>query len=472
MSFNSFAFLIFAPCALLGHVVLRGRALRIWLVVMSYVFYGWAIPWYCLLLFASTVLDFFVALRLSGSDSRRRKRAWLLVSLCGNLGLLAAFKYLGFFARSLNGLAAALHLDLSLSPPELLLPVGISFYTFQTIGYTIDVYRGRLEPTRSFTAFALYVAFFPQLVAGPIERAGHLLQQLVEKQPQTDEDVLAGTSRILWGLVKKIVFADWLAVFVNQVYGDPARASGWDLALATYAFAFQIYLDFSAYSDIAIGLARVMGIRLMENFRWPYLSRNISEFWRRWHISLSTWLRDYLYVALGGSRKGTPRTVLNVLIVMFLGGLWHGADEKFIVWGLWLGLALGIYHWFAAHRPTATEPETPFRLSDLPAIFMTFHVVLLSWIFFRASSLSDALYVLGRFTHAWGDFTQPPDDIIRTAVLITVAALAHLAGAIGLTHRLFTARSPAFAGAFWGMATALITASFAPVGERFIYFQF
>ena len=475
MLFNSLEFLIFAPIALLGHTLLRGSALRWWLIVMSYVFYGWAEPWYCLLLLGSTLLDFNVGWWLGKVSSPGIRRGLLIASLVGNLGLLAAFKYMGFFAQTLNELLASVGISASVPIPEIPLPVGISFYTFQTLSYTIDVYRGKLTPTKSFSTFALYVAFFPQLVAGPIERATHLLHQLAEKCARTTDDVLIGITRILWGLLKKAVFADWLGICVRSAYGDVASATAGDLLLATYAFAFQIYLDFSAYSDIAIGLARIMGINICENFQWPYLARNISEFWRRWHISLSTWLRDYLFIPLGGSKGANWRTGVNLIIVMFLGGLWHGADKKFIVWGLWLGLALAIYHTIVhALGRKAVGPDAPFRWFHIPSILFTFHIVLVSWVFFAANSMGDALLVFKRLlaSQAQWSFSIAPDVVQATQIILLIAILAHIARGLQWTRPLQRVRNPIMLGVAWGVLAALTIVFMPAESTKFIYFQF
>jgi len=473
--FNSFEFLVFAPIALLGHALLRGAALRWWLVAASYVFYGWANPWYCLLLLASTVLDFGAGLGIGRARSALVRRAWLVASLVGNLGLLAVFKYSGFFVRSIDEIAAALGLELGIPVPDILLPIGISFYTFQTMSYTIDVYRGAFAPTRRFSTFALYVAFFPQLVAGPIERASHLMRQIDQKQPRTTDDVLAGVSRIFWGLLKKVVFADGLAVYVNQVYGDPGTALPGAIVLATYAFAFQIYLDFSAYTDIAIGLARVMGIDLRENFRWPYLSRNIAEFWRRWHISLSTWLRDYLFVSLGGLRHGPVRSFANAMLLFFLVGLWHGAGARFIAWGLWIGACYVVFHLWSLRRPRDRRTDRPHRLGDWLGVAITFHVMWLSWLLFRAPSLAGTAELVHTLIHGWSGpwfAVVGIEDAWRAVALLVIAAAAHALRGFGWTAPLTRMRSPWVVGVFWGACVVAMGVLHAPVRERFIYFQF
>jgi len=479
--FNSFVFLIFTPIALLGHFLLRGRSRRVWLVIASYVFYGWANPWYMILLLASTLLDFNVGKAMGGAEDPRLRKRLLLASLIGNLGLLAVFKYTGFFARALNDLVGAAGADFAIPVPVILLPVGISFYTFQTLSYTIDLYRRKIAVERDFTTFALYVAFFPQLVAGPIERAGNLLPQLGEERRNPDRgDAMSGVTRILWGLLKKVVFADWLAVYVNDVFGRVDRAHPLELLLAINAFAFQIYLDFSAYSDIAIGLSRLLGVRLMENFRWPYLARNIGEFWRRWHISLSTWLRDYLYIPLGGSRTGAVRTLRNFLIVMFLGGLWHGAAYTYVLWGLWIGVALVLHQLWTRAFGARIAAVVPAAVTYLPSVLLTYLTMLAAWVLFRADDLPHAL----QFFHGvapGADWSGTPktwlqvegaDAAIRTAVFLGLAMLAHVVRGFGFPRKAPHQLPDWVYGAVWGGLVTLMALFHAPVGEKFIYFQF
>ncbi len=472
MGFNSLVFLAFAPLAVAGNALLRGRWWRLWMIAASYVFYGWATPWYCLLLLASTLLDFSVGRGLAHTDRPAGRRTLLLASLIGNLGLLGVFKYAALIADTLNQFAAWAGLSIALPVPQVHLPVGISFYTFQTLSYTIDVYRRRVEPTRSFTTFALYVAFFPQLVAGPIERADHLLPQLADRRPRSSEDVLLGTSRIFWGLLKKVVFADGLAVWVNQVYTDPGSFSGPETLLAVYAFAFQLYLDFSAYSDIAIGLARVMGIELRENFRWPYMARNPGEYWQRWHISLSTWMRDYVFFPLGGSRHGTARTLFNVTLVFALAGLWHGASWKFVVWGLYIATAVGLMNVWGLLRGVKidTRPERPFRPADTLAIVGTFHVFCLSKLVFRADSVQHAGQIVARLAE-WGGDWWTSEGVASAAVFTGLAAAAHVSR--GLKPARWFSSLPAVAhGVLWGIIAIAILFFRPEVDEQFIYFQF
>ena len=476
MLFNSVEFVIFAGIVFSFYAILRGSPLRIFLVVASYIFYGWANPFYCILLFISTVMDFNIGRLLAKTEDVRTRRLILIVSLVGNLGMLGIFKYSGFFVQSLNDSASLFGLNLGLVAPQIILPVGISFYTFQTLSYTIDVYKRKMEATDSFLSFALFVAFFPQLVAGPIERAHDLLPQLMKKQVTTLDDVLMGVSRILWGLMKKMVIADNIAIFVNQIYGPLFNnASNIELVMATWLFAFQIYFDFSAYSDIAIGLSRIMGIHINENFLHPYISRNIGEFWRRWHVSLSTWLRDYLYFPLGGSRKGITRTVINVIIVFFLGGLWHGADVKFIVWGLWIGVGIGIYNVLANSFSIKHDWQRRFYLHDFIGIFITFQIVSVSWIFFRADSMTQALQILERLVtqdswaigRAWEAYSH-----LLVHRWLAFLILIHIVRGMGLTRRLEQIRNPYVISIFWGLLITIMLIFFANTSATFIYFQF
>jgi D-alanyl-lipoteichoic acid acyltransferase DltB (MBOAT superfamily) len=356
MLFNSIQFLIFFPVIATIYFLLPHRYRWLLLLVGSYYFYMSWKPEYIILILASTLIDYSVGLKL-GSESRPAiRRRWLLLSLVTNLGLLFSFKYFNFFNDSFRQLFQMANLSYPVPALNVLLPVGISFYTFQTLSYTIDVYRGKIQPERHLGVFALFVSFFPQLVAGPIERSGNLLPQFYQKTAVDYERIISGLQRMTWGFFKKVVIADRLALLVNTVYNHPTEFSGMPLIIATYAFGFQIYCDFSAYSDIAIGAARVMGFDLMENFRQPYYARSIPEFWRRWHISLSTWFRDYVYLPLGGNRVKLPHWVFNILVVFVVSGLWHGANWTFVIWGalhgiFMVGTFLGQLVWANIGKP-------------------------------------------------------------------------------------------------------------------------
>ncbi|MFC1705285.1 MBOAT family O-acyltransferase [Planctomycetota bacterium] len=354
-------------------------------------------------LMVSTLVDYWMGLEMGKRSSPAERRPFLVLSLIVNLGLLCAFKYLGFLCEVMRLLLYSLNLPHELPVPELLLPVGISFYTFQTLSYSIDVYRGDKEPEKHLGRFALYVSFFPQLVAGPIERSRRLLPQFYKEHPFDITRVSNGLRQMLWGFFKKLVIANRLGVYVDAVYDNPADSSGIAILIATYFFAFQIYCDFSGYSDIAIGTARILGYDLMENFRRPYFSTSIREFWSRWHISLSTWFRDYLYIPLGGNRGSTTRWFLNIFLVFLLSGLWHGANSTFLEWGalhgtyfiLFIGLSRFL-HAVGWPRPFARHP----RIRRALAALFTFHLVLFAWIFFRANSVSDAAQLIGRMACA------------------------------------------------------------------------
>ena len=386
MLFNSIDFLIFFPMVVSLYFWLPHRYRWGLLLAASYYFYAaWKLE-YTLLIFTSTVIDYFMAREIARSADQRRRRTFLWISLVTNLGMLFAFKYFNFFNESARATFNLFNIFYNVPTFNVLLPVGISFYTFQSLSYIIDVYKGKLEPERHFGIFALYVAFFPQLVAGPIERATHLLPQFHARLTFDQTRVASGLRLMLWGLFKKVVIADRLALYVNQVYNHPDEYKGLTLLIGTYFFAFQIYCDFSGYSDIAVGAARVMGFDLMENFRQPYTAQSIAGFWRRWHISLSTWFRDYLYIPLGGNRVGPVRLYTNVLIVFLVSGLWHGADWNFVIWGALHGLYMVLGIWLGR----MSWPNLP----ALVRVIATFHLVAFAWIFFRANTLPDALYII------------------------------------------------------------------------------
>ncbi|MEX2301077.1 MAG: MBOAT family protein [Bryobacterales bacterium] len=387
MLFNSYQFWVFLAIVL----VLYRSLPHLWqnrlLLAASYIFYGFWDWRFLSLIFLSTLVDYWTAISIGQTNDPKRRRNYLLVSLIVNLGGLGIFKYYGFFSREFAALLGSAGFSASLPALDIILPVGISFYTFQTLSYTIDVYRREIEPEKSFRDFALYVSFFPQLVAGPIERSSRLLPQLVQPRQRRPDDFREGLQHILIGLFKKVVIADNMAAIVNHVFSNgTANLSGAECLVALYAFAFQIYGDFSGYSSIAVGVSKWLGVDLMVNFDTPYFSASIREFWRRWHISLSTWLRDYLYVPLGGSRRGKWLTYRNLMITMLLGGLWHGAAWTFIVWGGLQGVLmsaerLGIEHGILRERASS-------RLGQCFRVFVTFHLVCLSWLVFRAESMT------------------------------------------------------------------------------------
>lgn len=396
MKFNSLAYLIFLPLVVGVYYQLTQRQRQVFLLLASYTFYWvWSFK-YSILLLLTTVVDFSVALWVDRTK-HERLRPWILwISMGCNLALLAVFKYADFLSGSIAELVGHRpwpHLDL-------VLPLGISFYTFMSMAYVIDVYRRELPATRDLLNFALFVSYFPHLVAGPILRAPELLPQLEKRQPFDWLNIRRGLALILWGMLIKVYIADSVAHTVTEMYAGSSRASGFGLLMATYGFAVQIYCDFAGYSDIAIGSALLLGVRLPENFRQPYLSCSISEFWRRWHISLSSWLRDYLYIPLGGNRKGKVRTYANLMITMLLGGLWHGAGWHWVVWGGIQGAVMLI------ERMVGIGQEEPrSRLASVVRWLVTLHIVCLSWVFFRSSSIDHAREILLRiFTLAPGEY--------------------------------------------------------------------
>jgi alginate O-acetyltransferase complex protein AlgI len=395
MLFNSMAFCIFFPAVVVLYYLVPKRAQWALLLAASYGFYMAWEPGYVVLIWISTAVDFMAARRIGAAHSSRVKRRWLALSLSANLGLLFFFKYYNFFRDSLGAATRGLGWSIDLPFSEFLLPLGISFYTFQTLGYTIDVYRGKCEPERHLGRFALYVCFFPQLVAGPIERAGRLLPQLGLQRVFDYENVTDGLRLMAWGFFKKMVIADRLSQIVSHVYGDSANQGGGALTLATLCFAYQIYCDFSGYSDIAIGAARVLGVRLSPNFNRPYAARSIGDFWHRWHITLSTWFRDYVYISLGGNRLGSTRWALNIIAVFAISSLWHGANWKFLAWGLLHGSyllgerALGRYWPASRQLPGALK------------IVLTFALTNFAWIFFCADSISHGLQIIGHLPFGW-----------------------------------------------------------------------
>lgn len=395
MLFHSLEFFVFFPLVVALFFATPSRHRWALLLVASYVFYGAWKPEYLVLIATSTGVDYVLARKLGTEERAGRRKLLLVLSLATNLGLLVAFKYLGFFAGVLESLVGPLRPPLDSASLDFVLPVGISFYTFQTIGYTIDVYRREREPEHHLGRFALYVSFFPQLVAGPIERSVRLLPQFRAHQSFDFARVRSGLGQMLWGFFKKLVIADRAAFFVSAVYDHPGEFQGLTVVVATYLFAFQIYCDFSGYTDIAIGAARVLGFELMENFDRPYASSSVTEFWRRWHISLSTWFRDYVYIPLGGSRLAPVGVARNLAIVFLLSGLWHGANWTFVFWGGFHGMLLVLGYgwrraWGASSRMTPPSGGAGGVLAILrryAGIAITFHLVCLGWVFFRAESL-------------------------------------------------------------------------------------
>ena len=401
MLFNSLIFPGFIIVVFLVYPRLRHRGQNIFLIIASYIFYGYWDWRFIFLLFTLTVLNYIIGQHLWTSDRQNKKKLLLIASVAANLGILCFFKYFNFFVNSAASVLAAIGLHPNIPLLQVILPIGISFYTFQTMTYTIDIYRDKLQPTKNFIDFALFVSFFPQLLAGPIERATNLLPQIASPRQITTAQVLAGLNLILLGYFKKVAIADTLAPIADKIFASPELMTSGQLWTGVYAFTIQIYCDFSGYTDIARGVALILGFKIMENFNAPYLSRSITEFWRRWHISLSTWLRDYLYIPLGGNRMGSIRTYVNLLITFLLCGLWHGAAWTFVIWGLAHGVYLTGHRIILKGKKVGVTWQTKFNtrmVVDIFKIIITFHIVALTWILFKSPNLSISLdYFEGLF---------------------------------------------------------------------------
>ncbi len=463
MVFNSFAYLVFFTTVVVVYFTLPLRYRWLVILLASYVFYAAWSPLYSLLLVATTILSWLSVLLMERMSA---KRPLLFSVIAIALIPLFFFKYFDFVSSSLWTLHKYAGEPFLI---DLLLPVGISFYTFQVIAYMLDVYRGDTVPERNFFRYATFVSFFPHLVAGPILRPGNILPQVREGKRWSAENFKMGLFLIGLGLIKKVVIADRLGIFVNDIYLNPELYSGATLLVATYFFAFQIYCDFSGYTDIAIGSARILGYTIPDNFRQPYFSGSITEFWRRWHISLSSWLRDYVYIPLGGNRKGDVRTYVNLLTTMLIGGLWHGAAWTFVIWGFFHGVMLTVERFFTV----ATRSK--YWALTVVKIVLTFNVVSLSWIFFRAESVRDAFEIIRRIATEFGSLQSP--RVPLTSILLYGVMIAALLvfDYCEMRYSLSTKilRAPWYIR--WGLAygTIFFLIFFAADSAiQFIYFQF
>lgn len=474
MLFNTFEFAVFLVVVLGLYYCLTRKAQNVGLLLASYVFYGYWDWRFCALLLGSTVVDYTVARLMAAWPSK--KKSLLMVSLGVNLGVLGFFKYFDFFVDSAIAMLSSLGLEANPALMGVLLPVGISFYTFQTLSYTIDVYRGRTTAERDPVTFALYVSYFPQLVAGPIERSTRLLPQLQKPRRVDGEAFSSGCLLILIGLFKKMAIADSVAPIVDEVFASSGSASGAYLLLGVVLFALQIYADFSGYTDIARGVSRLLGIELCVNFRQPYLASSITEFWRRWHISLSTWLRDYLYIPLGGNRKGRLNTYRNLMLTMLLGGLWHGAAWTFVAWGALHGLYLAAHKlWLRGREPAYYDPFASVGSFCKRLVFTacTFALVTLAWVYFRADGLAQANSIV------WGIVTmRPGTGFVGVSGLAMLAMYASFMLLIDLPQAL-SARQEAMLGWPWpvrggvaGVMVVLLLVMSPNDDTPFIYFQF
>ncbi len=477
MLFNSLEFWIFFAGITFIYFACPPRFRWAILLAASYFFYAcWKVTWVLMLIF-STIVTYYAALRIEQAGNKNRKTAFLCLALIVNLGALGFFKYFNFFNESFRSLFTALGIGYGIPYLEILWPVGISFFTFQAAGYCIEVYRGKAPAERHLGIFALYMAFFPKLIAGPIERAGGLLAQLQKKCKIDLDRISSGIALVTLGIFKKVVIADRLAIYVDKVFSNPHDYWGQTLILASYFFTLQIYCDFSGYTDIARGCSRILGFELMENFNFPYLARSIADFWRRWHISLTSWFRDYLYIPLGGNRVSAPRWRVNILVVFLVSGLWHGANWTFVIWG---GLHGFFYLFGKATEALRGQIRSALKIKGtLLAIFqtlLTFHLVCFAWIFFRSGSFGDAVYVV---SHLFSGIADPiywgPSKF--TTVLTAFLAMAFIL--LEILHYLWTAKRPVpfrsipFAVKCPAYCAALITIFLLGVSRtEFIYFHF
>lgn len=479
MLFNSIEFLIFLPIVFCIYWLINQRNIRAqntFLVFASYFFYGWWDWRFLSLIIFSSVVDYLVGIGFGKTDNITKRKLLLLTSIAVNIGFLGFFKYFNFFAGSFY--EAFTFFGKPIDDPVLLnivLPVGISFYTFQTLSYSIDVYRKKLQPTKDATAFFAFVSFFPQLVAGPIERATNLLPQFHKQREFSYDEASDGMRQILWGLFKKVVIADNCAIYANDIFSNYADYSGSTLLLGAIFFAFQIYCDFSGYSDIAIGTARLFGFKLMRNFAFPYFSRDIAEFWRRWHISLSTWFRDYVYIPLGGSRGGKWLSIRNIFIIFIVSGFWHGANWTFIAWGALNAiyfLPIMLLKRNRVHTNTVAEDAMFPNGKEILQMSTTFFFTVIAWVFFRSETIADAFLYLSEML-SFSLFTYPevfPEKTIIHLVLFILIEWVQRKKQHALQFINFD--SPIILR--WGIYYVVLIAVFQLGGsqQEFIYFQF
>lgn len=477
MFFNSIDFAIFLPVVFLLYWFVFQKDLKkqnLFILFASYFFYGcW--DWRFLFLIAfSTVVDFMVAKKVAKSSTKKAKKRFLAISLIVNIGLLIYFKYANFFIESFVDSFRLLGNSIEISTLYIILPVGISFYTFQTLSYTIDVYRGKLSTANNFINFAAFVSFFPQLVAGPIERATNLLPQFYKQRVFSYENASNGLRQILWGLFKKIVIADSCARYVNIIFADYASLNSTTLILGAIFFSFQIYGDFSGYSDIAIGTSKLLGFDLMKNFNYPYFSRNIGEFWRRWHISLSTWFRDYLYIPLGGSRVSKQKQIRNTFIIFLVSGFWHGANWTFIAWGLLNALYFLPLLLSNSNRKYIDDAPLFPKISIILRIVTTNILVIIAWIFFRADSITIAFDYIKDIVLLKGDIlpVYRPKDLFIKIILFVIVEWLFRRKDFPLQHIHLKVNTFLRWSIYIGLIWLIALSSGQTENIEFIYFQF
>lgn len=482
MLFNSIDFAIFLPIVFILYWFVANKNLKVQnflIVLASYLFYGWWDWRFLSLILFSTIIDYSVGRKLITEENQTKRKVLLWTSILVNLGFLGFFKYYNFFLDNFITAFSFFGGEIRGSSLHIILPVGISFYTFQTLSYTLDVYKRKLEPTKDFIAFSAFVSFFPQLVAGPIERATHLLPQFYKKRTFDYSKAVDGMRQILWGLFKKIVIADNCAEYANLIFNNSDDYSGSTLVLGALFFTFQIYGDFSGYSDIAIGTSRIFGFDLMRNFNFPYFSRDIAEFWRRWHISLSTWFRDYLYIPLGGSRGSIWMKVRNIFIIFIVSGFWHGANWTFIVWGALNAiyfLPLLLTKKNRSNMDIVAQGKYFPSIKELSFMLLTFGLTVFAWIFFRANAIGHAINYISEILSP-SLFTIPKFDgmgkALTTIVLVAIFVLVEWKGREG-QHAIARLGANSIRPLRYAMYYAIIIAIFWFGGkeQQFIYFQF
>ena len=488
MLFNTIEFVIFFIVVLSAIVIIKNRKFQhLFLLIASYFFFYYSSNYLIVLLIASTILDFYVGKAIWDTKDVTKKKILLIISLAGNLGLLGFFKYADFAILQFNFLGEYFNLANEIPFLNLALPIGISFYTFQTISYTVDIYRGKLKPSESFKEFAIFVAFFPQLVAGPIIRAVDFLPQLREKIEVGggnlkqiiihNSNLKLGVTIMAFGFLKKMFFADNIAPLVNDVFSNPIGLDSFTIILGAIAFGIQIYGDFSGYTDIAIGAALILGFKLPINFNKPYFATSPSDFWRRWHISLSTWLRDYLYIPLGGSKKSHSRTYLNLAAVMFLGGLWHGASWNFVIWGMLHGVYLTIHRLILNKFPFLKENRFfKSKIGKIVSILVTQYFVFLAWIPFRVQDTDNMLYSMQKYIFLDFEISSTFDFMLTQKYSIGLIILFVVLHYVAYRKANLVERIANFKLRYWGIFLMIIALAilffYEGNPENFIYFKF
>lgn len=469
MLFNSTHFFVFLIVVLITAAILRkySKTSEIWfLVIASAYFYGQWNWTYLLLIYVTILVDYLLGMKCYKADNPQK---YLSISLIVNLGILGFFKYANFLIDSGNSLSTDMGFSYQMQLFDVLLPVGISFYTFQSLSYTIDISRGQLQPRKSLIDYALFVSFFPQLVAGPIVRASEFFEQLDKKRSFSFAMAQSGVMLVLLGLVKKVVFADNLALFVDPIFDHPDGVSGLLTLLAVYAFAFQIYFDFSGYTDIARGVAKLLGFTFLQNFNYPYMALSIGDFWRRWHMTLSRWLRDYLYISLGGNRKGSWMTMRNLFLTMFLGGLWHGASWNFALWGVLHGVYLALER--LVDKFQFLKWNMKYRLVRVIKWLLIFHMVCFAWIFFRAQEFSDSYTIINNIVSFSGGFNITINNIVQVIIIFSLPLLHYFSSKLTLGVNSATMQSKVYI--FWQTLFLIMLIIFYPEKTgSFMYFQF